>query len=56
MPDHVHLLIDCDPQLGIHRVVKRLKGRVKPFRLAVKPASASRRSTLRPQLPLFPKL
>ncbi|MDX2098268.1 MAG: IS200/IS605 family transposase [Leptolyngbyaceae cyanobacterium bins.59] len=27
MPDHVHLLIDCDPQFGIHRVVKRIKGR-----------------------------
>ena len=27
VPDHVHLLIDCDPQFGIHKVVKRLKGR-----------------------------
>ncbi|MGC9502129.1 IS200/IS605 family transposase [Baaleninema sp.] len=27
MPDHVHLLIDCDPQFGIHRIVKQLKGR-----------------------------
>ncbi|TKI59298.1 IS200/IS605 family transposase [Brevibacillus antibioticus] len=26
MPDHVHLLIKCDPQFGIHRVVKSLKG------------------------------
>ena len=26
MPDHVHLLIDVDPQLGIHKVVKQLKG------------------------------
>lgn len=25
MPDHVHLLIKCDPQFGIHRVVKHLK-------------------------------
>ena len=24
--DHVHLLISCDPQFGIHRVVKGLKG------------------------------
>ena len=23
MPDHVHLLIDCDPQFGIHKIVKR---------------------------------
>lgn len=27
MPDHVHLLIDCDPQFGIHKVIKRIKGR-----------------------------
>jgi len=26
MPDHVRLLIRCDPQFGIHRVVKHLKG------------------------------
>lgn len=26
MPDHVHLLVWCDPQFGIHRLVKRLKG------------------------------
>lgn len=25
--DHVHLLIDCDPQFGIHRIVKMIKGR-----------------------------
>ena len=27
MPDHVHMLLEVDPQLGIHRAVKRLKGR-----------------------------
>jgi putative transposase len=27
MPDHVHVLIDVDPPLGIHRVVKAIKGR-----------------------------
>ena len=27
MPDHVHLLCEVDPQFGIHRLVKRLKGR-----------------------------
>ena len=27
MPDHVHMLVDVDPQLGIHRVVKAIKGR-----------------------------
>lgn len=26
MPDHVHLLLGCDPQFGIHRLVKYLKG------------------------------
>ena len=23
LPDHVHILLQCDPQFGIHRVVKR---------------------------------
>ena len=27
MPDHVHLLIEVDPQFGIHKAVKTLKGR-----------------------------
>jgi putative transposase len=27
MPDHVHLLIGCDPQYGIHRLVKGIKRR-----------------------------
>lgn len=27
MPDHVHLLIEVDPQYGIHRLVKQIKGR-----------------------------
>jgi len=26
MPDHVHLLIEIDPQFGIHRAVKYIKG------------------------------
>lgn len=26
MPDHVHLLIEVDPQYGIHRAVKQIKG------------------------------
>ena len=26
MPDHIHLLLEVDPQLGIHKTVKRLKG------------------------------
>jgi putative transposase len=27
MPDHIHLLCEIDPQLGVHKFVKRLKGR-----------------------------
>lgn len=26
IPDHVHLLVGCDPQFGIHRLVKFIKG------------------------------
>ncbi|MGP6139419.1 IS200/IS605 family transposase [Jeotgalibaca sp. A127] len=26
MPDHVHLLLDVDPQFGVHKAVKRIKG------------------------------
>ena len=27
MPDHVHLLVEVDPQFGIHRLVKNIKGK-----------------------------
>lgn len=27
MPDHVHLLLECDPQFGINRLVRSIKGR-----------------------------
>ena len=27
MPDHVHLLVDVDPQFGVHTFVKRIKGK-----------------------------
>ena len=26
MPEHVHLLIEVEPQFGIHRAVKQIKG------------------------------
>ena len=26
MPDHVHLLVEVDPQFGIHRLIKLMKG------------------------------
>jgi putative transposase len=25
--DHFHMLVECDPQFGIHRLVKAVKGR-----------------------------
>ena len=31
MPDHVHLLIEVDPQFGVHRLVKLMKGRSSRF-------------------------
>jgi len=27
MPEHVHLLVEVDPQYGIHRLVRAIKGR-----------------------------
>lgn len=27
MPDHVHLRVEVDPQFGVHRLVKAIKGR-----------------------------
>jgi putative transposase len=27
MPDHVHLLIEVDPQFGIHHAIKQIKGK-----------------------------
>ncbi len=30
-PDHVHLLVECDPQFGIHRLVRLIKGRSSRF-------------------------
>jgi putative transposase len=27
MPDHVHLLLECDPQFGINRLIRSIKGR-----------------------------
>ena len=26
MPDHVHVLLDVDPQFGVHKVIKTIKG------------------------------
>jgi putative transposase len=27
MPDHVHLLVEVDPQYGVHRLIREIKGR-----------------------------
>lgn len=27
LPDHVQLVVECDPQFGIHRLIKLIKGR-----------------------------
>jgi len=27
MPDHVHLLIEVDPQYGVHKAIKQIKGK-----------------------------
>ena len=26
MPDHVHIFLECDPRLPLHKVIKQLKG------------------------------
>ena len=31
MEDHVHMLVEVDPQYGIHRLVKQVKGRSSRF-------------------------
>lgn len=44
--DHVHLLISCDPQFGIHKVLKRMKGRSSKLLRDEFPALKSRIPTL----------
>ncbi|MDQ3396309.1 MAG: IS200/IS605 family transposase [Deinococcota bacterium] len=46
MPDHVHLLFEVDPQFGIHRAVKTLKGRSSRLLRAEFPHLKSRLPTL----------
>ena len=31
VPDHVHLLVEVDPQYGIHKLIKEVKGRSSHF-------------------------
>lgn len=46
MPDHVHLLVEIDPQYGIHRLVKQMKGRSSHMLRKEFPALKSRIPTL----------
>jgi len=46
MPDHVHLLVSADPQYGIHKLIKAIKGKTS-FQLRQEfPELASRMSAL----------
>ena len=44
--DHLHILVSCDPQYGIHRLVKQLKGRSSKVLRDNFPALKSRLPTL----------
>ncbi len=46
MPDHVHLLVSVDPQFGIHRLVRLIKGRSSRFLRQEFPRLKSRLPTL----------
>jgi len=46
MPDHVHLLIEVDPQFGIHKAVKRFKGATSRYLRLEFPRLKSRLPTL----------
>lgn len=46
MPDHVHLLVEVDPQFGVHRLVKAVKGRSSRVLREEFPALKSRLPTL----------
>lgn len=46
MPDHVHLLVEVDPQYGVHRLVKAIKGRSSRVLRAEFPHLRSRLPTL----------
>lgn len=46
MPDHVRLLVGVDPQFGIHRLVKQIKGRSSRLLRLEFPSLRSRLPTL----------
>ena len=46
MPDHVHMLVEVDPQYGVHRLVKQIKGRSSRLLRSEFPTLKSRLPTL----------
>lgn len=46
MPDHVHLLVEVDPQFGVHKLIKLVKGRSSRFLRQEFPRLRSRLPTL----------
>jgi putative transposase len=46
MPDHVHLLIEVDPQYGVHRLIREIKGRSSHALRKEFPSLATRLPTL----------
>lgn len=46
MPDQVHPLVECDPQYGIHRLVKQIKARSSRLLRQEFPSLKSRLPTL----------
>jgi putative transposase len=46
MPHHVHLLVEVDPQHGIHKLVKAIKGRSSRLLRSEFPSLKSRLPTL----------
>ncbi|MFG3698182.1 IS200/IS605 family transposase [Micromonospora sp. NPDC047620] len=46
MPDHVHLLVEVDPQYGVHRLVKAIKARTSRVLRDEFPTPRSRLPTL----------
>ncbi|OKI85139.1 IS200/IS605 family transposase [Micromonospora sp. CB01531] len=46
LPDQVHLLVEVDPQLGVHRLVKAVKGRTSRVLREEFPSLRSRLPTL----------
>jgi putative transposase len=46
MPDHVHLLVEVDPQFGVHKLVKAVKGRTSRVLREEFPSLCSRLPTL----------